>query len=115
MTVFDPQGAGADATDGLQHLAGQAVHGKPKTHLAAVADHAHMVAVEDVLALGAAGHEGLQEAIDGLGHALGLALARVGAERLGHRARLVHQEQETGGVGAADLGGVGHELLPSVW
>ena len=75
--VFDAQRAGADPADRLEHVARQGIDGKPQADLAAVADHPDVVAVEDVLALGAASHERLQEAIDGLGNAFGLGLARL--------------------------------------
>src|SRR5262249_1437225 len=66
--------------------------------------------IPDALRLGALEDEVLQQAVEGVGHALGLVLARLSAEGLEHRAGLIDQEEEAGGVGAADLGAVRHGL-----
>ena len=82
--ILDPQRKGADPADGLQDLGRQGIHRKSNPDLSAVADNAHKVAVENVLPFCAAGDEGLQEMVDGLGNALGLGLSRRCAELLGH-------------------------------
>jgi hypothetical protein len=64
--------------------------------------------VADAVRLGALEHEVLQEAIDAVGHPLRLGLVRLPAKRLGHRAGLVDQEQQTRRIRAANFGSVRH-------
>ena len=106
--LLDAERVGVDQAHRLKDLPRQAVDGKSQADVAAVADDPDVVTIGDVVAFGTAGDERFQEAIDGVGDALGLGLAQVAAESFGHRARLVDEEEETGGVGPADFRHVRH-------
>ena len=73
-----------------------------------------MEIIADPFRLGALEDQVLQQTVDGVGHALGLALVRLAAERLQHRAGLIDEEQKAGRIGAADFGGVRHADPPLV-
>ena len=82
--------------------------------LAAVADDADVEVIADAVRLGALEDKVLQQAVDGVGDALGLVLVGLAAERLQHRAGLIDEKEKAGRIGAADLGGVGHARLSMV-
>ena len=72
--------------------------GQTRLHLLAVADHADVKVVAHAVRLGALQDEVLQQPVDGVGDPFRLLLARLTAERLVHRRRLVDQEQQAGGL-----------------
>ena len=100
--------------DGLQHLTGQGIDGKPHFEVVAVADQTKEVAVKNVLPLLATADERGNQAIDRVGQTFGLGAACVGAEPHPHRARPIDQKEKTGGIGLTDFGAVRHSLLASV-
>jgi len=54
-------------------------------------------------------HEILQQAVDGVGDAIGLALVRLSGERFLHRTGMIDQEHEASRIAAADLRDIGHD------
>ncbi len=97
--LLDAQRIVGDGADGHQGLAGQ-VAAQRRDDAAAVADDADVEVIADAVGLGALEDEILQQAIDGVGDALGLLLVGLAAERLQHGAGLIDEEDETGGIGA---------------
>ncbi len=104
---LDAQGIVSDGADGSQGLPGEGA-AQRRGDAAAVADDADVEVIADAVGLGALENEVLQQAIDGVGDAFGLLLVLLAGERLQHRAGLIDDEDETGGVGPGDFGGVRH-------
>jgi hypothetical protein len=80
----------------------------PPKPLPAVADDGDVVVVAHLLGLGAADDEVVQRVVDRVGDEVGLAPRALAAERVGHRARLVEQEDDERRVRARDLCRVCH-------
>src|SRR5262249_52531577 len=105
--LLDAQRAAGDLTDRHQLAAARGA-AEGRRDLLPVAEDADVEAVEDVLSPDAAEDEGVDEPVDRLGHGVGLALVGLAAHRPEHGLRLVDEEEETGRVGPANLGRIGH-------
>jgi hypothetical protein len=83
-------------------------------HAAAVTEPADVEEVADAVGLGALEDEVLQQAVQRVGDASGLALLRLAAERLRHGTGLVQQEDEGGGVDRLADGMTVRAVLPEL-
>src|SRR6185295_5642736 len=78
--------------------------GKTGADATSITNHRHVIVIPDFFCLGATDYEIVQRVINDFGDKVCLFACRIAAERIAHRAGLIDQKNDAGGVCAGDLG-----------
>jgi hypothetical protein len=109
---FDSQRIVGNLADWNNGLVSQRA-AEPRSRLSSIGDHANMKEVPNAVGLSALENEVLEQAVERIRDAVGLALLGLAAERFLHGAGLVQEKNQGSRVSPADFSGVGQGFLLS--